>query len=161
MNGRHKKTLEAVFRKPMKNVMEYKGYQARVDFDADDGIFVGHIAGINDVIGFHGTSVAEMKAAFAEAVDDYLATCSAIGKKPERPYSGKVMLRFSPDVHASAAIRAELEGKSLNQWAEEVIALAASWPGKTADKKAISGRPKSGTGRSPTAKATQRQLKRA
>jgi predicted HicB family RNase H-like nuclease len=156
----------------MKNVMEYKGYQARVDFDADDGIFVGHIAGINDVIGFHGTSVAEMKAAFAEAVDDYLATCSAIGKKPERPYSGKVMLRFSPDVHASAAIRAELEGKSLNQWAEEVIALAASRPGNTAEasaalakatmsKKVNLGRSKSGTRRSPTAKATHRQLKRA
>jgi predicted HicB family RNase H-like nuclease len=156
----------------MKNVMEYKGYQARVDFDADDGIFVGHIAGINDVIGFHGTSVAEMKAAFAEAVDDYLATCSAIGKKPERPYSGKVMLRFSPDVHASAAIRAELEGKSLNQWAEEVIALAASRPGNiteasaapakaTMSKKVNPGRSESGTARSSTAKATHPQLKRA
>ena len=44
----------------MKNVLEYKGYKARIEFDADDGCFIGHIAGINDVIGFHGVSVTEM-----------------------------------------------------------------------------------------------------
>lgn len=109
----------------MKNVMDYKGYKARVEFDDDDGCFIGHIAGINDVIGFHGESVAEIKAAFIKAVDDYLATCSTVGKPAEKPYSGKVMFRFSPETHARAALRASLEGKSLNQWAEEVIAEAA------------------------------------
>ena len=109
----------------MKNVLDYKGYKARVEFDDDDGCFIGHIAGINDVIGFHGESVAEIKAAFIKAVDDYLATCSAVGKPAEKPYSGKVMFRFSPETHARAALRASLEGKSLNQWAEEVIAKAA------------------------------------
>lgn len=109
----------------MKNVMEYKGYKARIVFDADDGCFVGHIAGINDIVGFHGESVAEMKSAFMEAVDDYVEACRKVGKSPEKPYSGKVMFRFSPETHARAALRAELEGKSLNQWAEEVIAEAA------------------------------------
>ena len=80
----------------MKNVLEYKGYKARIEFDADDGCFIGHIAGINDVIGFHGESVTEMRSAFIEAVDDYIETCRAIGKEPEKPYSGKVMFRFSP-----------------------------------------------------------------
>lgn len=110
----------------MKNVMEYKGYKARVEFDAEDGCFIGHIAGIKDVVGFHGETVAEMKAAFAEAVDDYIETCRAVGKKPEKPYSGKVMFRMSSDVHARAALKAELEGKSLNQWAEEVLSEAAA-----------------------------------
>ena len=109
----------------MKNVMEYKGYKARVEFDADDGCFIGHVLGINDVVGFHGESVAEMKTAFHEAVDDYIETCRIAGKAPEKPYSGKVMFRFSPETHARAALRASLEGKSLNQWAEEVIAEAA------------------------------------
>lgn len=109
----------------MKNVLDYKGYKARIEFDAEDGCFIGHIAGINDVIGFHGESVTEMKAAFREAVDDYLETCRVVGKQPEKPYSGKVMFRLSPETHARAALKAELEGKSLNQWAEEVISEAA------------------------------------
>ena len=109
----------------MKNVLEYNGYKARIDFDADDGCFIGHIAGINDVVGFHGETVAEMTAAFREAVDDYLDTCRTVGKQPEKPYSGKVMFRISPEVHARAALKAELEGKSLNQWAEDVISEAA------------------------------------
>jgi predicted HicB family RNase H-like nuclease len=109
----------------MKNVIEYNGYSARIDFAPDDGCFIGHIAGINDIVGFHGDTVEGLRAAFAEAVDDYVETCKAVGKAPERPYSGKVMFRFSPEVHARAALRAKLAGKSLNQWAEEIISDAA------------------------------------
>jgi predicted HicB family RNase H-like nuclease len=54
----------------------YKGYSARVEFDDEDEIFVGRIAGINDVVGFHADTVEDLKAAFHEAVDDYLATCA-------------------------------------------------------------------------------------
>ena len=67
-----------------------------------------------------------MTAAFRDAVDDYVETCRAVGKQPGKPYSGKVMFRFSPEVHARAALKAELEGKNLNQWAEEVIAEASA-----------------------------------
>ena len=105
----------------MTNVMEYKGYSARVEFDADDELFVGHLAGINDIIGFHGISVEDLKAAFHESVDDYLLTCRQIGKPPERPYSGKVMFRIDPAVHAKAALAAQLKGVSLNQWAQQVF----------------------------------------
>lgn len=108
------------------NVMTYKGYQARVEFDAEDEIFVGHLAGINDVVGFHADNVDDLKAAFQEAVDDYIETCQKAGKNPQKPYSGKVMFRISPEVHARAAIAAELSGKSLNEWAEAALAEAAS-----------------------------------
>lgn len=67
-----------------------------------------------------------MTAAFRDAVDDYVETCRAVGKQPEKPYSGKIMFRFSPEVHARAALKAELEGKNLNQWAEVVIAEASA-----------------------------------
>lgn len=109
----------------MNNVMIYKGYNARVDYDAEDEIFFGRIAGIADGVGFHGQSVAELKTAFHEAVDDYLETCRKIGKPPEKPYSGKMMFRVDPETHRRAAIAAELSGKSLNQWAEDVLAKAA------------------------------------
>ena len=108
------------------NVMTYKGYAARVQFDAEDEIFVGHLAGINDIIGFHADTVAELKSAFHETVDDYIETCAKIGKSPEKPFSGKVMFRVAPEVHARAARAAELSGKSLNQWAEEALREAAA-----------------------------------
>lgn len=108
------------------NTMTYKGYRARIEFDEADEIFVGHIAGINDVVGFHADNVSDLKAAFHEAVDDYVDTCAKIGKEPQKPYSGKMMFRVSPDVHRKAAMAAELSGKSLNQWAEETLAAATS-----------------------------------
>ena len=108
------------------NNMTYNGYHARIEYDAEDEVFFGTIAGISDVIGFHGDSVTELKAAFREAVDDYLETCRKIGKEPQRPYSGKMMFRVAPEVHRRAALAAELSGKSLNQWAEEALEEAAS-----------------------------------
>lgn len=107
------------------NTITYKGYSAAIDFDADDEIFFGHLAGINDIIGFHADTVAELKAAFREAVDDYIAVCAEIGKSPEKPYSGKVMFRVDPAVHAQVARAAALSGRSLNAWAEDKLKRAA------------------------------------
>ena len=105
--------------------MNYRSFAAVVEFDAEDEIFTGRIAGIDDVVTFHADTVVGLKAAFREAVDDYLATCAALGKPPQRPYSGNLMLRVAPEIHSKAALAAELAGKSLNQWGEEVIAEAA------------------------------------
>ena len=107
------------------NTMAYKGYQARIEFDEEDEIFTGRIVGITDVVGFHGQSVAELREAFHEAVDDYIETCAKVGKDPQKPYSGKMMFRVDPEVHRRAAIAAQLSGKSLNQWAEDVLASAS------------------------------------
>lgn len=106
------------------NTMTHKGYTARVDFDDRDGIFTGRILGIADVVGFHGESVAELRTAFVEAVDDYLETCARIGKQPLKPASGKVLLRISPELHLHAQIAAQASGKSLNQWATEALEAA-------------------------------------
>lgn len=111
--------------------MTYRGYSSRLEFDAEDEVFVGHIAGISDIVGFHADTVDGLKAAFREAVDDYLAACEAAGKAPDKPFSGRVMFRIPPDVHARAALAAELSGKSLNQWAEEAIREAADSDLKT------------------------------
>jgi predicted HicB family RNase H-like nuclease len=105
--------------------MTYKGYAARIDYDDGDGIFTGRIAGIRDSVGFHADNVEGLREAFHEAVEDYVATCTKIGKEPQKTYSGQVMFRVSPEVHRKAALAAELSGKSLNQWAEEVLDRAA------------------------------------
>lgn len=103
------------------NTMTYKNLAARVEYSEEDGCFVGHIAGIRDVIGFHGETVAELRAAFEEAVDDYLATCKKLGQAPNKPYSGQFRLRLAPESHARAAMVAEARGKSLNAWVSDVI----------------------------------------
>ncbi len=104
--------------------MTYKGYAARIEYSDADHCLIGHIAGVRDVVGFHGASVAEVRAAFEDAVEDYLETCRAAGRPPQKPYSGKLMLRLPPEVHARAAMMAAAHGKSLNQWAAEVLANA-------------------------------------
>ncbi|MDO9417270.1 type II toxin-antitoxin system HicB family antitoxin [Pararhizobium sp.] len=108
------------------NIMSYKSYFARIDYDAEDEIFFGRLAGITDGVGFHADTVAGLKEAFHQAVDDYIETCAKIGKNPQKSYSGKMMFRVDPQVHAQAAKAAELAGKSLNQWAEEVLSKAAA-----------------------------------
>jgi predicted HicB family RNase H-like nuclease len=108
----------------MTNVVKHKGYYARVEFDADDRVFFGRIAGIEDGISFHSDTVDGLIAAFEEAVDDYLQTCERVGKAAERPYSGTVYLRVDPSTHAEAAIAAALAGMSLNQFGEEALQRA-------------------------------------
>jgi predicted HicB family RNase H-like nuclease len=101
------------------SVMSYKGYSARVEYDDADGVFFGRLAGIRDSVSFHGQSVKELREALHEAVDDYLEAAARIGKAPEKPYSGQIMVRVDPQVHARAALAAELAGKSLAKWTED------------------------------------------
>lgn len=108
------------------NAMSYKGYAARIEYDDADGIFVGRLAGITDGVGFHADTVADLRAAFREAVDDYIETCRKIGKAPEKPFSGQIMVRVAPEVHAKAVLAAELAGKSLAKWTEETLRRATA-----------------------------------
>ncbi|MBT9237296.1 type II toxin-antitoxin system HicB family antitoxin [Pseudomonas inefficax] len=105
--------------------MRYKGYAARIEYDARDDIFVGRVLGMRDIISFHASSVPELHEAFRGALEDYLADCAEQGIAPEKPASGKVMLRIRPEVHAAASVAARAAGKSLNQWADEVFEQAA------------------------------------
>jgi predicted HicB family RNase H-like nuclease len=106
----------------MKNAMMYKGYAGTVEYSEEDNCLFGRIAGIRDIISYEGASVKELRTAFEEAVDDYLEHCAATGKEPNKPYSGKFVLRLDPAVHARLAVKAQASGKSLNQYAAEVLA---------------------------------------
>lgn len=107
------------------NTMTHRGYSARVEYDPEDRIFVGRIAGIDDIAVFHGESVDALEQAFHETVDHYIEVSERTGRPAQKPYSGKLMLRLSPEIHAAVANTAQLQGKSINQWASEVLGNAA------------------------------------
>lgn len=108
------------------NAMTYKGYAARIEYDNEDHIFVGRLTGIRDIVSFHGVSVAELEQAFRESVDDYLDACIKLGQSPNKPASGRLMLRVPPEVHSAALVAAQVSGQSLNQWATQALQRAAA-----------------------------------
>jgi predicted HicB family RNase H-like nuclease len=103
------------------NTMTYKGYTARVEYDERDDIFVGRILGIRAIVSFHGETVTQLRKEFASALNDYVADCKEQGVRPEKPASGKILLRVPPEIHGAALVAAQASGKSLNQWATEVL----------------------------------------
>ena len=103
-------------------MMKYQGYIGKVTYDDEAGLFHGEVVNIRDVITFQGRSVDELKQAFQDSVDDYLEFCETRGEDPNKPYSGRFVLRLDPEVHRRIATAAKLEGKSLNAWAAEALA---------------------------------------
>ena len=104
--------------------MKYKEYSAHIEYSEEDGCFVGHIAGITDIIGFHADTEPELQEAFEEAVEDYLETCERLNKRPQKSYSGKLRLQIPPDIHVAIAKAAEASGNDLDQWATEAFTNA-------------------------------------
>lgn len=106
--------------------MEYKNYVGHVIFDDEENIFHGEVINTRDVITFQGQSVKEVREAFKGSIDEYLIWCEERQKTPDKPFSGKFVVRIAPSLHRSIAISAKQEGKSLNRWIEEH--LLASMP---------------------------------
>jgi predicted HicB family RNase H-like nuclease len=104
--------------------MNFQRYTARVEYDERDDIFVGRVLGLRSIISFHGRTVTELRREFASAIKDYLAGCAEQGISPEKPASGKLLIRVPPEVHSRALIKAQASGKSLNQWAMEALEQA-------------------------------------
>ncbi|HVO84648.1 MAG TPA: type II toxin-antitoxin system HicB family antitoxin [Syntrophobacteria bacterium] len=105
-------------------MLQYKGYAGHVEFDDETGIFHGEVLDLRDVITFQGKSVEEIERAFRESIDDYLEFCEERHEEPDKPFSGRLMLRLPPDVHRKAYVSARREGKSLNQWIAEKLEKA-------------------------------------
>ncbi len=106
-------------------MMDYKGYIGHVEFDDEAEIFHGQVINTKDVITFQGSSVSEIKQAFIDSVDDYLAFCKERGETPEKPFSGNFTVRLRPEDHRDVYIAAKLSGKSLNAWVGEILTQAA------------------------------------
>jgi predicted HicB family RNase H-like nuclease len=103
------------------NTLKYKDFYGNVEYSANDECFFGKIVGISDLITFEGNSVASLKEAFAEAVEDYLVLCREVGKEPQKTYRGSFNIRISPELHRQATIIASSQGISLNALVEKAI----------------------------------------
>lgn len=102
-------------------MLKYKGYTGYVEFDDEAGIFHGEVLDLRDVITFQGKTVEEIKKAFRESIDDYLRFCRERNEKPDKSFSGRLMVRLPPRLHRKVFISARREGKSLNQWIAEKL----------------------------------------
>ena len=107
-------------------MFRYKGYVGKVDFDEEDELFHGEVINTRDVITFQGRSVRELKRSLKESVEDYLEFCRERGEEPDKPFSGRFVVRIPPEVHRTAVIEARRSGKSLNAWVREAIERTAS-----------------------------------
>ena len=85
-------------------MMEYKSYLGNIEYDDQAEIFHGEVINTRDVITFQGSSVAELRKAFRDSVDDYLEFCAQRGEKPEKPFSGRFVTRISPDLHRNITV---------------------------------------------------------
>jgi predicted HicB family RNase H-like nuclease len=95
-------------------MLNYKGYTGHASFDDEAGIFHGEVENTRDVITFQGRSVDELEAAFRESIDDYLEWCAQRGKSPDKPFSGRLVVRMPPALHRRLSTEASRQGKSLN-----------------------------------------------
>lgn len=109
----------------MATTMKYEDYIATIEYDDEASLFHGEVANLRDVITFQGRSAAELKKAFRKSIEDYLAFCARRGEEPERPVSGKFVVRVAPQVHSRVAAAALRAGLSMNQWIANVLERAA------------------------------------
>ncbi len=105
----------------MKNVLEHRGYYGSVEYDSRDDQLHGRLLGISDIVSYEGRSVEELREDFRNAVEDYLEACRETGKKPDRPFSGKLVVRMPRELHAAAAMKAKERGESLNALIVETL----------------------------------------
>ena len=105
----------------MNNTLNYKGLTARVEFSADDNLFVGRLIGTDEIVVFQGSCVEELKNSMREMVELYLETCEKKGKTPQKNYSGKILFRFPAELHARIAETAAKKGKSINEFGRELF----------------------------------------
>lgn len=106
-------------------MLTYKGYKGQIEVDTDAGILFGRVLDIRDVITFKGKTVEEAVQAFQDSIDDYLEFCQERGEEPNKPFSGKLPFRTTPERHRQLYIASQKAGKSINAWMDEVLGRAA------------------------------------
>jgi predicted HicB family RNase H-like nuclease len=111
-------------------MMTHKGYSGVAEIAYDTGMIYGRVVGLRDVITFQGETVAEAQQAFRDSVDDYLEFCASRSEPPEKPFSGRFLVRITPSLHRTLVEAATARGLSLNALVERT--LAAEFAGVSA-----------------------------
>jgi predicted HicB family RNase H-like nuclease len=143
-------------------MMKYKGYTGVLEIDEESGLIYGHVIGLRDGINFQGESVAEVRRSFEESVDCYLKLCASRNEPPERPFSGRFLIRISSDLHRAMVKDALTRHMSLNALVEATLSEAFPIPEaprrierRAAKAKPVLAREKKGTAAKPKAKAAK------
>jgi len=110
----------------MKDMIKYREYLGSVHYNPEDRVFYGKIEFIRSLVSYEGRDADSLEAAFREAVDDYLATCSELGREPEKPFKGSFNVRIPPELHERVMIAAAQQGKSLNRFISETLSQAVA-----------------------------------
>jgi predicted HicB family RNase H-like nuclease len=108
------------------NIIEYKGYQAKIEYSSEDKVFFGKVLDISDTIIFEINNSNEVESVFKNVIDDYLDMCSKINKEPSKKFSGNFNVRISPELHKKAVKNARLSNITLNKYIENAIEAYAN-----------------------------------
>ncbi len=106
----------------MRNRLEHKGYFGSVEYSADDDILHGRILNIRDIVTYEGHGVDDLKENFIQAVEGYLRMCAELNQEPDKPASGRFVVRVPPDLHRDAQMKAAAENSSLNEIVTKALA---------------------------------------
>ncbi|KRP58777.1 type II toxin-antitoxin system HicB family antitoxin [Pseudomonas trivialis] len=105
----------------MNNQLKHNGYIGSIEASLEDNCLFGKVLFIKALVSYEGKTVAELDAAFQEAVDDYLATCQALGQTPEKPCKGSFNVRVGHDLHLAAALEATRKNVTLNDLTRQAL----------------------------------------
>jgi predicted HicB family RNase H-like nuclease len=119
-------------------MLNHKGYLGRLRVDLDAGVIRGKVINTRDTITFQGKTVEEATQAFRDSVEDYLEFCGSTGEPPEKPFSGKFVVRIRPELHRDLSALAQSRGTSLNRFiASQLSGLTGGEP-VAADRSGVS-----------------------
>lgn len=104
------------------SAMTYKGYSGTIEYSELDNCLFGRIDGIRDIISYEGETIQELRKAFHEAVEDYIEDCAESGKEPDKPRISRLVIKLDPAIIDNLNIKAKEAGKSLDQWAADMLA---------------------------------------
>jgi predicted HicB family RNase H-like nuclease len=109
----------------MINQMTINGVNAVITYDSEIDLFRGEFIGLNGGADFYASDIAGLKREGEISLKVFMEACKEDNVEPFKTYSGKFVLRIPPTDHAAASRAAIAAGKSLNQWAGEVLKQAA------------------------------------
>ena len=105
--------------------IEVLEYQVNIAFDPRDKIYVARVPELENCH-THGATPEEALGNAREAIELWIETAEKRRKPVPEPtsrkkFSGKFVLRTSPELHAALAKQALQSGKSMNELAEEIL----------------------------------------
>jgi len=106
----------------MNSMLNYRGYYGSIEASPADNCLFGKLQFIRALVSYEGQTVAELEQAFRDAVDDYLADCTAADRAPEVPCKGSFNVRVGHALHLAASVEAARQSMTLNDLTRRALA---------------------------------------